>query len=157
MRKLLRDKIKAIEAESPNGYESPTAMRDLVSLSVKSGRREDSLQRAMSKVQFPRKQYTKGKERAMLLQAMETSLSLGVRALRPKEIASSVVKLITESPGRNGTFKAASLALALLDKESEEDYKLVLENAAFEVSDSVIDTLDVGALISIISIHAHSG
>jgi hypothetical protein len=119
MSKLLKDKVKYLETELSNGNESPVAVRDLISLSVKSGRAEDSLQRAMSKLQFPKKQYTQGKERAMLLQLMETSLRLGVKSLRPKELASSVVKLIAESPGRNGTFKAASMALAILDRNSE--------------------------------------
>lgn len=71
--------------------------------------------------------------------------------MRPKELASSVVKLITESPGRNGTFKAASMALALLDSQSEE-YKSVLEKASGDITDEVIDTLDLGGLISIMSI-----
>lgn len=119
MSKLLKDKVKYLETELSNGNESPVAVRDVISLSVKSGRAEDSLQRAMSKLQFPKKQYTQGKERAMLLQLMETSLRLGVKSLRPKELASSVVKLIAESPGRNGTFKAASMALAILDRNSE--------------------------------------
>jgi hypothetical protein len=85
---------------------------------------------------------------------METSLRLGVRALRPKEVASSVIKLTAESPGRNGTFKAASMALALLDNQSEE-YKSVLEKV--DTTDSVIDTLDLGGLISILSVQARSG